>query len=128
MGTPGGPSLPCGVDMLKPGVVAGQAAAIAVPVLIAQGERDVVPHPRDEPAAYSYPPTHVTMVRIPAMAILCITSPRTREQMWRAIHAWGQSLLPWRIYCHRTDQAHRPGTAAPTQPPAGSALDQRDGL
>src|SRR5260370_15745189 len=46
-------SLPCGVAMLKPVLVTGQAAAIAVPVLIAQGERDFVPHPRDEPAAAS---------------------------------------------------------------------------
>jgi pimeloyl-ACP methyl ester carboxylesterase len=85
-------SLPCGVDMLKPGVVAGQAAVIAVPVLIAQGERDVVPHPRDEPAAYSSS-DHVTMVRIPAMAHMH-NFASTRERMWHAIHAWGQSLLP----------------------------------
>jgi pimeloyl-ACP methyl ester carboxylesterase len=83
-------SLPCGVDMLTPGVVAAQAAAIAVPVLIAQGERDVVPHPRDEPAAYSSS-DHVTVVRIPAMAHMH-NFASTREQMWRAIHAWGQSL------------------------------------
>jgi pimeloyl-ACP methyl ester carboxylesterase len=85
-------SLPCGVDMLMPGIVAEQAAAIAVPVLIAQGERDVVPHPRDEPAAYSSS-DHVTMVRIPAMAHMH-NFASTRERMWRAIHAWGQSLLP----------------------------------
>jgi pimeloyl-ACP methyl ester carboxylesterase len=83
-------SLPCGVDMLTPGVVAGQAAAIAVPVFIAQGERDVAPHPHDEPAAYSSS-DHVTVVRIPAMAHMH-NFASTRERMWRAIHAWGQSL------------------------------------
>lgn len=42
----------CARLMLSPGYVAQEAAAIEVPVLIAAGERDVVPDPRAEPAAF----------------------------------------------------------------------------
>src|SRR3546814_16052843 len=39
----------CGVHMVAPGAVALEAAAITVPVLVAVGERDVVPDPWMEP-------------------------------------------------------------------------------
>src|SRR5262245_5973990 len=42
---------PCAVSMLSPGVVAPEAAGITVPVLVAVGERDVVPDPMSEPKA-----------------------------------------------------------------------------
>lgn len=83
-------SLPCGIDMLTPGVVTAEAAAITCPVLVAQGERDVVPHPRNEPAAYPSS-RHITVVEIPTMAHMH-NFASTRAQMWQAIHAWGRSL------------------------------------
>ena len=43
---------PCGVYMVAPGAVALEAAVVRVPVLIAMGERDVVPDPLGEPRAY----------------------------------------------------------------------------
>jgi hypothetical protein len=43
---------PCALTMTNEGVVAEEAAAIDVPVLIACGERDVVPDPWAEPPAY----------------------------------------------------------------------------
>src|SRR3546814_7182427 len=43
----------CGVHMVAPGAVALEAAAITVPVLVAVGERDVVPDPWMEPKARS---------------------------------------------------------------------------
>src|SRR3546814_11259970 len=42
----------CGVHMVAPGAVALEAAAITVPVLVAVGERDVVPDPWMEPKAF----------------------------------------------------------------------------
>ena len=48
----------------SPGMVAGEAAAIAVPVLIGVGERDVVPEPHREPAAYKSA-TDITLVVCP---------------------------------------------------------------
>ncbi|MCW2547889.1 MAG: hypothetical protein JWN96_2349 [Mycobacterium sp.] len=86
-----GASLPCGVDMLEPGIIAAEAAAVSVPVLVAQGARDVVPEPRREPAAYSAA-DHITIVSLPTMAHMH-NFASTREQMWRAVHAWGESLL-----------------------------------
>ena len=42
----------CVVAMLSPGYVAGEAAEVRVPVLVGLGERDVIPNPLAEPAAY----------------------------------------------------------------------------
>lgn len=42
----------CVIAMLSPGYVAEEAAHIDVPVLVGVGERDVVPNPLAEPAAY----------------------------------------------------------------------------
>jgi pimeloyl-ACP methyl ester carboxylesterase len=83
-------ALPCGADMLAPGIVAAAAASITVPVLSAQGERDVVPDPHAEPVAY-HASNHVTVVRIPTMAHMH-NFASTRRQMWRAIHAWGEAV------------------------------------
>jgi pimeloyl-ACP methyl ester carboxylesterase len=83
-------ALPCGADMLAPGIVAASAASITVPILSAQGERDVVPDPHAEPAAYGSS-NHVTVVRIPTMAHMH-NFASTRHQIWRAIHAWGEAV------------------------------------
>src|SRR5207253_4513206 len=58
---------PCAITMLSPGVVAPEAAVINVPVLVAVGERDVVPEPRAEPRAYQRSPD-VTVSICPRMA------------------------------------------------------------
>lgn len=84
-------TLACAVDMLTPGVVAAQAAAIDCPVLIAQGQRDVVARPREEPAVYAAS-DHITVVCIPTMAHMH-NFASTRVQMWDAIHFWGGSLV-----------------------------------
>lgn len=42
--------------MIAPGTVATEAASITVPVLVAVGERDVVPTPWLEPSAYKSSP------------------------------------------------------------------------
>ena len=42
----------CALQMMAPGCVATEAAAIEVPVLIGMGERDVCPDPHAEPSAY----------------------------------------------------------------------------
>ncbi|MBB3982025.1 pimeloyl-ACP methyl ester carboxylesterase [Sphingobium fontiphilum] len=43
---------PCSVYMVAPGAVALEAVAVRVPVLIAMGERDVVPDSIGAPRAY----------------------------------------------------------------------------
>ncbi len=42
----------CAIQMMLPGVISGEAAAIEVPVFVGNGERDVCPDPRAEPTAY----------------------------------------------------------------------------
>jgi len=73
---------------LAPGGVAPEAASIRVPVLVAVGERDVVPAPRDEPRAYRSSPS-----------VDVFTCPRTghmhnfagsRELLWTRIHTWAE--------------------------------------
>lgn len=78
---------PAAVSMLSPGVVADEVAAIDVPVFVGVGERDVCPDPWIEPAAYRGS-RDVTLVVVPRMAHMH-NFARTREQLWRRLHAWG---------------------------------------
>jgi pimeloyl-ACP methyl ester carboxylesterase len=82
--------LPCGADMLTAGVVAAEAAAITVPVLIAQGVRDVVPRPREEPVAYASA-DDITVYVAPTMAHMH-NFASTRRQFWARIHSWADAL------------------------------------
>lgn len=75
-------------SMLTPGVVAGEAAVIAVPVLSAMGVRDLVPDPPGEARAY-----------LSARSFDLFICPRmghmhnfagTRELVWQRIHAFGE--------------------------------------
>jgi alpha-beta hydrolase superfamily lysophospholipase len=87
----GGRPHACGIDMLTPGILAEQAASITVPVLIAQGVRDVVPRPRDEPSAYSGS-DDITVFVVQTMAHMH-NFASTREEFWARIQAWGDGLL-----------------------------------
>ncbi len=80
----GSASVPaCAVTMMTPGSVAAEAAAIDVPVLVACGERDVVPSPAAERSAYPNSPD-VRVVVVPGMAHMH-NFARTRTVVWQAI-------------------------------------------
>jgi pimeloyl-ACP methyl ester carboxylesterase len=79
-------------SMISPGVVADEAAAIGTPVLVATGERDVVPDLRAEAVAYRSCP-HLTIVEVPAMAHMH-NFAGTRGRLWSDIHRWGECVLP----------------------------------
>jgi len=81
----------CAIQMVAPGVVAAEAAAIRVPVLVAAGERDVVPDPRAEPRAYQSAPD-VTVFVCPGMAHMH-NFARTRERLWARLHHWGTGVV-----------------------------------
>jgi pimeloyl-ACP methyl ester carboxylesterase len=81
---------PCAITMLSPGVVAPEAAVINVPVLVAVGERDVVPDPRAEPRAYQRSPD-VTVSICPRMSHMH-NFASTREQFWQRLHSWGSGV------------------------------------
>jgi len=80
----------CAMKMVAPGTVATEAAAIDVPVLVAVGERDVVPDPRSEPRAYLSSPD-ITVVVCPGMAHMH-NFAGTRTKLWRRIHSWGEGV------------------------------------
>ncbi|HVW43839.1 MAG TPA: hypothetical protein VHC18_21070 [Amycolatopsis sp.] len=80
----------CGSYMVAPGTVATEAAAIDVPVLVAVGERDVVPNPSLEPFAYKSTPD-ITVYRCPRMAHMH-NFAHTRFDFWRRIHSWGDAV------------------------------------
>jgi pimeloyl-ACP methyl ester carboxylesterase len=87
----GSASVPaCAVTMMTPGSVAAEAAAIDVPVLVGCGERDVVPSPAAERAAYPASP-EVRVVVVPRMAHMH-NFARTREVMWRAVDELATSV------------------------------------
>jgi pimeloyl-ACP methyl ester carboxylesterase len=83
---------PCAVTMLAPGVVAAEAAAITVPVLVACGERDVVPDPHAEPAAYPLS-SDVTLTITPRMSHMH-NFAGTREQLWDRLISWVNTVVP----------------------------------
>lgn len=89
------PSTPsCGIFMVAPGTVATEAAAITVPVLIAVGERDVVPNPWMEPLAYKSA-TDISVFICPTMAHMH-NFATTRHAFWARIHAWGTGVAQLR--------------------------------
>lgn len=84
VGVPG-----CAPSMLTAGVVAEEASAVDVPVFVGCGERDVVPDPRAEAAAYSSS-TDISMLVVPGMAHMH-NFARTRAVLWHHLHAWGEA-------------------------------------
>ena len=81
---------PCAASMLSPGSVAPEAATITAPVLVAVGERDVVPDPRFEPKAYQRSPD-VTVVIVPNMSHMH-NFASTRVQLWERLHSWAEGI------------------------------------
>jgi hypothetical protein len=80
----------CAMFMVTPGTVASEAAAITVPVLVAVGERDVVPDPWAEPKAYQSS-NDITVFVCPHMAHMH-NFAGTREQFWQRIQSWGDGV------------------------------------
>ena len=85
---------PCGVYMVAPGAVALEAAVVRVPVLIAMGERDVVPDPLGEPRAYKSA-EDIQLFICPQMAHMHNFAP-TRVRFWERIHNWGDGVAAQR--------------------------------
>lgn len=81
----------CAMKMVAPGTVATEAASIDVPVLVAVGERDVVPDPRAEAKAYASSPD-VTVYVCPSMAHMH-NFAGTRVRLWQRIQSWGEGVV-----------------------------------
>jgi alpha-beta hydrolase superfamily lysophospholipase len=79
---PGAAAIQC----LAPGATATEAAAVRCPVLVAGGERDVVPDPRGEVRAYLSSPS-VDLFVCPRMAHMH-NFAGTRELLWRRLETW----------------------------------------
>jgi pimeloyl-ACP methyl ester carboxylesterase len=84
----------CGVLMVAPGAVATEAASITVPVLIAVGERDVVPNPWMEPSAFKSS-TDISLFVCGRMAHMH-NFAHTRAAFWQRIHSWGKGIAELR--------------------------------
>jgi pimeloyl-ACP methyl ester carboxylesterase len=94
------PSTPaCGIYMVAPGTVATEAASITVPVLVAVGERDVVPTPWLEPSAYKSSPD-ISVFVCPRMAHMHNFAD-TRQEFWARIHSWGSGVAAMRAARHQ---------------------------
>ncbi len=77
----GGSTVPaCAITMMTDGAVAGDVASIDVPVLVASGERDVIPDPWAEPTAYRSS-QDITLVVVPRMAHM-YNFAHTGAQLW----------------------------------------------
>jgi pimeloyl-ACP methyl ester carboxylesterase len=84
----------CGVLMVAPGAVATEAASITVPVLIAVGERDVVPNPWMEPSAFKSS-TDISLFVCERMAHMH-NFAHTRRSFWQRIQSWGTGIADQR--------------------------------
>ncbi|HMC40973.1 MAG TPA: hypothetical protein VKI19_15010 [Acidimicrobiales bacterium] len=81
---------PCAIQMVAPGTVATEAAAIRVPVFIGVGERDVVPDPYVEPKAF-FSSSEITLSITERMAHMH-NFAQTREKLWSRLHHWGEGV------------------------------------
>jgi alpha-beta hydrolase superfamily lysophospholipase len=84
----------CGLYMVAPGTVATEAASITVPLLVAVGERDVVPNPWLEPFAFKSS-TDITVFVCPRMGHMH-NFAHTRHQFWARIQSWGDGVAALR--------------------------------
>lgn len=74
------------LSVLTPGVVASEAAAVDVPVLVALGERDIAADPEGEVKAYMSAPS-VDLYVCPRMGHMH-NFASTRQLFWRRIDTW----------------------------------------
>jgi pimeloyl-ACP methyl ester carboxylesterase len=84
----------CGLYMVAPGTVAIEAASITVPVLVAVGERDVVPDPWMEAKAYKSA-GDISVFICPRMGHMH-NFAHTRREFWQRIHSWGSGVAAMR--------------------------------
>ncbi|QTI70962.1 alpha/beta hydrolase [Gordonia polyisoprenivorans] len=82
----------CAITMMTDGAVAKEAAAIDVPVMVACGERDVVPDPWAESSAFRGS-SQVSLRVVPRMAHMH-NFARTRKELWDALANFAQGVRP----------------------------------
>lgn len=80
-----------GLDSIRTGIIVPDAALIEVPVLFANGERDVSPEPHAEASAYPRC-TDFTLYLLPKSAH-CQTFAGTRQRFWNRLHGWSRAVL-----------------------------------
>lgn len=79
-----------GMQSIRTGVVAEDAARIEAPVYLCLGERDVSPDPHAEPAYYKRC-RDFTLHILPKSGH-CQNFASTRQIMWNRMHAWARSV------------------------------------
>ena len=84
---------------LTPGIVAPEAAAVAVPVLAAMGERDLVVDPAGEARAFRSAPSFDLFV-CPRMGHMH-NFAGTRALFWQRIHTFGEWCAHWKALAPR---------------------------
>ena len=87
---PGGPRFAPERGPLGPGVVTEEAAAITVPVFIANGEIDTAADPRAEPTAYAASPDITTMILPRASHMHNFAG--TRAILWKRLENWAVGI------------------------------------
>jgi len=88
--SPGGPAVKSDRNPLHPRVVAKEAAAITAPVFIGNGEVDVVPNFRAEPAAYASSRDVTTCVFGRMYHMHNFAS--TRRNLWKRLSVWADGV------------------------------------
>ncbi len=81
-----------GLDSIRLDIIKDDAAAIDVPVLFGNSERDVSPDPQGEAARFPRC-TDFTMYLLPRAAH-CQTYAGTRTVFWDRLHSWSRSIIP----------------------------------
>lgn len=84
----------CALQMMAPGCVAAEAAAVIVPVFVGVGERDVCPAPLAEPSAY-WRSRDVSVFIVPRMAHMH-NFASTREVLWNRLLSWSRMITDTR--------------------------------
>jgi hypothetical protein len=80
----------CAIQMMAPGCVAEEAAAVTVPVLVGDGERDTCPDPLAEPGAFRSS-RDVSVYVVPRMAHMH-NFASTRARLWQRLLHWSQAV------------------------------------
>lgn len=80
----------CAIQMMAPGCVTAEAAAISVPVLVADGERDTCPDPLAEPSAYRG--SRDVSVYVVANMAHMHNFASTRRHLWERLVHWSRAV------------------------------------